>query len=65
MKYGERRKKERVKFRVSGNPTVETAYQRSENPKRILKIIEKGVSLLEYCGVMKFGLVWFSGRRGQ
>ena len=59
MKYGKRRKKERLKFRVSGNLTVETAYQRSENPRRRLKRIEKGVSLLEYCGVMKVGLVWF------
>ena len=60
-----RRKKERVKFRVSGNLTLETGYQRSQNPKRRPKRNEKGVSLLEYCSVIKVDWVWVSGRRGQ
>ena len=48
-----RRKKERVKFRVSGNLTLETGYQRGQNQKRRPKRNEKGVSLLEYCSVIK------------
>ena len=53
MKYVKRRKKERVKFRISGTLTLETGYQKSQNPKRRPKRNEKEVSPLEYCSVIK------------